>query len=615
MKKYSVFVLFLSNVLLCIDLMGQVTNQSDVRISEAEYELEFYLNKDDVVNAELRVKKSYSYHGIGSFTIAESVFYDTNSEIKKIRKNGSKIKPVISDYQFDGIFHSDLKVCYFEVSSKKTAINVSYTKVFKDIKFINPFYFNDSYNTNISKLTIYKPTWIDLNIVEWNFEGFEIKKEQKTNKDEVVYSYQMDEVNTLKYDLGKPSFAQVFPHLLFNVKSATIDNVVQPYMRDVGDLYQWYRTLTLEIGNNNSVLKSTVSDLVEGKTSDIERIKSIYYWVQDNIRYVAFEYGIMGFQPESCQIVMKNKFGDCKGMANMTKEMLSLAGYDARLTWIGTNDLPYDYTIPSLNVDNHMICTVFLNGEPLFLDATEKYADLYHYASRIQGKQVLIEDGDKYMIKSIPINKKANLESVNQELRIVDDALIGKGVLELQGGRKVQILNYLKSLPKNKRQESLIRYINNQDKNVNLSLTENINMDQRDHPLQLSYELKIDNHIIDLGSELYLNTETDFTFKNFEKIVDRIIPYNFGEEIVISNNTKLIVPDNYMIDYMPKNLRIENEFYIVELEYKKEGNNIYYNKHMEIREKLLPVAQFNEWNEMLRRLKEFYSDQIILKKL
>ena len=65
----------------------------------------------------------------------------------------------------------------------------------------------------------------------------------------------------------------------------------------------------------------------------------MFYWVQDNIRYIAFENGIMGFKPDAAQNVLNKKYGDCKGKANLLKEMLKLAGYDARLTWIGTSDL------------------------------------------------------------------------------------------------------------------------------------------------------------------------------------------------------------------------------------------------------------------------------------
>ena len=115
--------------------------------------------------------------------------------------------------------------------------------------------------------------------------------------------------------------------------------------------------------------------------------------MQDNIRYIAFEDGLAGFIPATAQEVFKSKYGDCKGMANLMTEMLKLAGLEAYMTWIGTRHIPYDYTLPSLAVDNHCISTVIIGGKEYFLDGTEKYIPFGDYAWRIQGKEVLIGKG------------------------------------------------------------------------------------------------------------------------------------------------------------------------------------------------------------------------------
>ena len=84
-------------------------------------------------------------------------------------------------------------------------------------------------------------------------------------------------------------------------------------------------------------------------------------------------------------------------MAHLTKELLKALGFDARLCWIGTNHIAYDYSTPSIAVDNHMICALLYQGKTYFLDATENYIGFNEYAERIQSRQVLIEDGDKYI--------------------------------------------------------------------------------------------------------------------------------------------------------------------------------------------------------------------------
>ncbi len=50
-------------------------------------------------------------------------------------------------------------------------------------------------------------------------------------------------------------------------------------------------------------------------------------------------------------------------MANLTKELLLASGFDARLCWIGTNHIAYDYSTPSMSVDNHMICALYIKGQ------------------------------------------------------------------------------------------------------------------------------------------------------------------------------------------------------------------------------------------------------------
>ncbi|MEO6489675.1 MAG: hypothetical protein ABIO04_07015 [Ferruginibacter sp.] len=89
-------------------------------------------------------------------------------------------------------------------------------------------------------------------------------------------------------------------------------------------------------------------------------------------------------------------------MAHLTKEFLRSIRFDARLCWIGTNHIAFDYSTPSMAVDNHMICALIFQGKTYFLDATENYIGLNEYAERIQGRQVLIVDGDKYIYTKVP---------------------------------------------------------------------------------------------------------------------------------------------------------------------------------------------------------------------
>jgi len=124
-------------------------------------------------------------------------------------------------------------------------------------------------------------------------------------------------------------------------------------------------------------------------------------------------------------------------MANLTKELLRSQGLDARLCWLGTNHIAYDYSTPSLAVDNHMICALIYKGKTYFLDATETYLGLNDYAERIQGRQVLIEDNDKYILTNVPTTTyMQNLDSEKRVLSIQGDGLTGTVTQEWRGEEK-----------------------------------------------------------------------------------------------------------------------------------------------------------------------------------
>src|SRR6185437_11119848 len=203
------------------------------------------------------------------------------------------------------------------------------------------------------------------------------------------------------------------------------------------------------------------------------KIEAIFYWVQDNIRYIAFENGLAGFRPEACQRVYSYKYGDCKGMANLLKEMLVLAGYDARLTWLGTRHIAYDYSTPSIAVDNHMICTVVLKGKYYFLDPTETFISFGDIAHRIQGRQVIIENGDSFIMEKTPeYSKDRNLIKITTKATINGDLIEGKTKEEYNGEGKTQILQAYDQIKNHEKEDAIKNFLSGRDKNMTV---ENIN--------------------------------------------------------------------------------------------------------------------------------------------
>lgn len=335
-------------------------------------------------------------------------YYDEMSidNLKVLNAEGKDAKPekLCMPYQEESIFHSDLKLCVikFQMTDKGKPFKVSYQNNYRDVKYLTSFYFNNHIPAVERVIQFNVPSWLELDLREFNFAGNSIEKTSAKEGDITKISFRIKDAQAHVREPSSPNHAISYPHLISVTKAFTENGSRNILFESVKDVYGWYSSVCSDIGNKPEELKGKVTELTFGKKTDIEKIEALFYWVQDNIRYIAFEEGIMGFKPDAAQNVYNKKYGDCKGKANLLKEMLKLAGYDARLTWIGTSDLPYDYSLPSLSVDNHMICTVILNGKRYFLDGTEDYIALNDYAQRIQGKQVLIEDGKNHIIDKVP---------------------------------------------------------------------------------------------------------------------------------------------------------------------------------------------------------------------
>jgi hypothetical protein len=152
--------------------------------------------------------------------------------------------------------------------------------------------------------------------------------------------------------------------------------------------------------NDTKSLQTILNQLVAGKSSDEEKVKSIYYWVQDNIRYIAFEEVIAGFKPEAAQTVFSNKYGDCKGMANLTKEKEDVYMPYAR-TFIYTINIliPGGFEVKGLekfnvNVTNStggFISTANVEGNKVVIKTKKYYAHNFEKAANWKDMTAFLE--------------------------------------------------------------------------------------------------------------------------------------------------------------------------------------------------------------------------------
>lgn len=548
------------------------------------------------------------------------IFYDNESSVNKpkvLYRNLKSSKKTFNDeyYNSKDLFHTDARIKWASLTFPLPGYkyNFEYTKTYNDIKYFINSYFDDTYPISKKTIRVHVPNWLELEIKEMNFEGVTISKD--ISKGEITtYTYTIENTSSVINGSDYPGSTHYRPHLLFLAKSHKKNGTKIPLLNSTSDLYAWYHSLVEQLDDDPEIIRKKTLSIIKDCKTDEEKIKAIFYWVQDNIRYIAFEDGIAGFKPDESQNVYQKKYGDCKGMANLTKQMLLIAGFDARLTWIGTKHIAYDYSLPTIAVDNHMICTVILNEEKYFLDSTEKYNPLNHQAERIQNKQVLIEDGDSYILDKVPLFESSeNLETITANLYIENELLIGDVSRNYNGESKSSFLYSINNLKSDKREEMLSNYIRGNSNNMTLNNVTVSDITDREADLTITYDIIQKNAINSFDDEMYIDIDYYKEYKNLD-LEKRTVSYLFPHKIYEKTLVNIDIPSDYKLKSLPENLHIVTTDFEISFTYKNEDSKIKYEKIIHFKNAQISSNEIESWNKTLKKLKNQYQSQIILSK-
>ena len=107
-------------------------------------------------------------------------------------------------------------------------------------------------------------------------------------------------------------------------------------------------------------IKQEVSALTAGKTTTLQKMQAIAGFVQHDIRYVAIELGIGGWQPHAAPDVFSHRYGDCKDKATLMRTMLRQIGVDSYQVVINMQRGSVTRDTPAHNGFDHVILAIKL---------------------------------------------------------------------------------------------------------------------------------------------------------------------------------------------------------------------------------------------------------------
>lgn len=521
----------------------------------------------------------------------------------------------------DGIFFDDsyeYTFTYPSIQAGNKAV-LNYKVLHKDPRFISGFIFSHYLPVEKTQFRIRLPKEVEIGFELLNDDDGIIKYQKTEKGGFITHEWTGENIAPIKRYGDSPNLRYYAPHVNVYVKSYQTKNGTVNLLRNLDDLYAWYQTFTSHLQSTQSQdLKNVVEELKKVSADEKDLVARIYHWVQENIKYIAFEDGMRGLIPHQGDYIFEKRYGDCKDMANLIVTMCEAAGVKAYHTWIGTRDIPYNYTDwPSPLVDNHMIATyIDADSNYYFLDATGRFTSFGYPSSMIQGKQALVGlDNGKYIVKRVPeISELSNYQIDTVKISLNENKLQGKGSALLYGYPKVYSGYSLDRSKEKAVKDYMVKLLSRGSNKFFLEDFAIKDLLDVNLPTTIDFQFRIEDYFQRIGDETYINLNLNKNFYNdFIDLNIRKVPIQFDYKYTLVEVYQLELPKNHVVDYIPENFKFENDLMSFQITYSRENESINYKKELLIKTLEVPVSQFSDWNKAIEALSKNYRETIVLK--
>lgn len=629
-KKSAICIrFFLLSVSMVSSILLQAQSREDIEKNVViENKKQSFLFKQDKGENPVLIKEQYVTE-IKTLKLKSVITYtelyndhEVIDEVKvKVRNRSIPDDDIEYDYySIKDVFYSDARICHFKLTllDDDAPAKITLSKTYKDPRYFTRVFLTEEYVVQYKEIQFIIPRWMKCELKDYNFGENDIKKTTSYNReqDADVYTYIMKDLPAFKSESYDRGIAYNYPHILVLCKESTTTAGKQTYFKTIEDQYKWCYNIVKDNNDDNTRLKARAEEITQAISGDANKVKALLNWVYQNIRYIAYEDGIAAFKPAKATAVMEKKYGDCKGMANLLKGLLKNIGLDARLCWIGTNHIPYDLSTPSLSVHNHMIAAWLYKGKTYFLDGTETNMAFDQYAERIAGREVMIEDGEKFILTKIPgVAAEQNPDTEKRVLAINGQDLQGKAEHTYKGEARSRMINKMWGIKKENLEKAVVNYLSENNQDYQVSNLIKSDFTGTDSVLKMSYDLVHKNGASVFGNEIYVDLDFRKEFGNFTiDTAKRLHNMQLPNKELMNQETELSIPAGYTVATMPANLSLQNSLLEINISFKQNGDKLLYKKQLKIKQTLLKKEEFAVWNGHINQLTEKYKEQVVLSK-
>lgn len=353
-------------------------------------------------------------------------------------------------------------------------------------------------------------------------------------------------------------------------------------------------------------VKEVAKAIAEKAKTETEKLRMVWDYMNNNVRYVGLEKGLAGFIPLSAHVVCSKKYGDCKAVAGLITVLCRELGLKADPILIGIRPslgkLPLD--LPGPFHFNHSIARVEADGQVYWMDATYRDLDYKTTPAADQGVHVVVARPGAPFLDFIPVQPaEYNQAEWKVQFRPLDAERVEMDVsLSTTGNTAGNFRSRAQEYPGDRWPKYLQETLREAYSQATLLEQVTTGKDDNNLPFTIQFKARLDKAFQSTGRGISFDVKRPFlsSLSDLLALPKRRYPLDLNSLTMTHIRYEVAVPAGMELAGQPKNFALDDEWVSSERLTQIEGDRVVTEYKMALKQLQIPPEKYPAARESLR---------------
>ena len=391
---------------------------------------------------------------------------------------------------------------------------------------------------------------------------------------------------------------------------------------DWKDMGKWEDGLVNGRRDASPEIKKKVAEITANAPTPLTKMRALAQFMQKDVRYVAIQLGIGGWQPHPAPEIFLHKYGDCKDKATLLSSMLKEIGVESFYLDINTTRGTITPATPATRWFDHVILAIRLPDDLddpslkmiithpklkrlLIFDPTDEFTPFGQLRGELQESYALLVTPDGGELIKVPQLAPATsgIQRV-AKLTLTPTGVLSGDIEETRVGDSAMFQRAaLKSVTSDKERIKPIETLASQSLSTfQVTKAAVLNLNATDQPFGYRYSLVAEGYAKPAGDLLLVRPRV--LGINSRSLLEtkepRKYPVEFFGPARYTDTIEITLPSSYEVDDLPPPVNADYSFASYHSKTEVNGNTLKYTRTFEVKELSVPLSKVDDLKKLYR---------------